>query len=425
MEYPEIVQIEVTNKCNFNCIMCIRHVWQASLMDMNPALFSKIGKEVFPYLKRLDLYGQGEPFMHPNFLDLIKTAREYLPREGEILMNTNGSFLNPKVAERLVKIIGRAVLAFSVDTSDARKLEQMRLGAISRKIFENFRYLVSHKGEIKLGVEAVVAKRNYMDLPELVRKVGEEGGDFVLVSHIVPYTKAIFDSSIYIPISQESLKIMKKALDYGWDLIREANYEFLAQTYAGRSIDKTAYKLHKELWESALGKGYWINLPMLFESKERLTILEDAERYFKKAEIVAHEYGIDIDLPPLLPDARRRHCPYVDKKALFIRSDGKVAPCMDFAYSHPMYVNMHLKMIKEVIMGDLKRENLLDIWNSERYRNFRKVREDMPANIPWCGDCPYSALGCFYTEDNYMDCYGNEPNCAECLYSVDIARCNI
>ncbi len=425
MEYPEIVQIEVTNKCNFNCIMCIRHVWQTGLMDMDPALFSKIGREVFPHLRRLDLYGQGEPFMHPNLLDLIKIAREYLPREGKILMNTNGSLLIPKVAEKLVKIIGRAILAFSVDTADARKLEQMRLGAPSRRIFENFRYLVNHGEGTSIGVEAVVTKGNYMDLPELVKKVGEEGGDFILVSHVVPYTKAIFDSSVYIPVSQESLKIMERALGYDWNLIREANYELLAQTYTGRSIDKTASEFHRGLWKKAMDKGYWINLPMLFESKERLAILEEVKRYFKKAEVIAHEYGVEIDLPPLFPDAKRRHCPYVDKKALFIRSDGKVTPCMDFAYSHPMYVNTHLKVIKEVIMGDLRREGLLDIWNSERYRNFRKMREDMPANIPWCGDCPYSTLGCFYTENNDIDCYGNEPNCAECLYSVDIARCNI
>ncbi len=425
MEYPEILQVEVTNRCNFNCMMCVRHVWQADQVDIDLALFSKLGKEALPHIRRLDLYGEGEPFMHPDILKIIKIAREYLPRGGEILMNTNGSLLTPNIADKLIKTIGKAILTFSVDTSDARKLERMRQGALPKRIYDNFKYVAKNRGEVKLGIEAVITKENYMDLPELVRKVGEEGGDFILVSHVVPYTKAMFNSSVYVPFSKESLEVMREALDYGWDLIREANYAILAQAYTGRSLEMSASTIHRKLWEEAMSKGYWINLPMFFESKDKLMLVKEVEKYFTEAEKVAYEYDLDISLPPLFPDAKKRHCPYVDKKALFIRSDGKVAPCMDFAYSHPMYVNMHLKMIREVIMGDLNRESLLDIWNSDKYMNFRKIRENMPVNIPWCGDCPYSALDCFYTKSNDMDCYGNEPNCAECLYSVDIARCNI
>ncbi|MEM3618297.1 MAG: radical SAM protein, partial [Candidatus Bathyarchaeia archaeon] len=66
-----------------------------------------------------------------------------------------------------------------------------------------------------------------------------------------------------------------------------------------------------------------------------------------------------------------------------------------------------------------------EIWRREAYINFREVRRDMAKNVPWCGDCSYSALGCFYTRTNDVDCYANAPTCNECLYSVNLAQCNI
>jgi MoaA/NifB/PqqE/SkfB family radical SAM enzyme len=41
-DFPEALQIEITNRCNFNCQMCIRHVWNAKPLDMDLALYRKI-----------------------------------------------------------------------------------------------------------------------------------------------------------------------------------------------------------------------------------------------------------------------------------------------------------------------------------------------------------------------------------------------
>ncbi|MEM2093400.1 MAG: SPASM domain-containing protein [Candidatus Bathyarchaeia archaeon] len=94
-------------------------------------------------------------------------------------------------------------------------------------------------------------------------------------------------------------------------------------------------------------------------------------------------------------------------------------------YSHPTYVNAHGKHIYEASFGDLNKESLEAIWNKTRYIAFRKVRENMVSRIPWCGDCAYSSLGCYYVKTNELDCQGNEHTCAECLYSANIAQCNI
>ncbi|MEM3628178.1 MAG: hypothetical protein QXE06_02300 [Candidatus Bathyarchaeia archaeon] len=46
-EFPEALQIEITNKCNFNCQMCIRRVWNAKPIEINMTLYRKSPEHVF------------------------------------------------------------------------------------------------------------------------------------------------------------------------------------------------------------------------------------------------------------------------------------------------------------------------------------------------------------------------------------------
>ena len=105
-ESPSILQVEVTNKCNLNCVMCIRNVWNTKLRDLDLSLYKKIAKESFKNLDKLDLYGIGEPLQNPNFLEMVKIARELLPRDSKIFFSTNGTYLTPKISSKLVKEIG-------------------------------------------------------------------------------------------------------------------------------------------------------------------------------------------------------------------------------------------------------------------------------------------------------------------------------
>ena len=426
--FPEALQIEVTNKCNFNCLMCIRHVWKAKLKDLDLGLYKKIAKLNFQRLKKLILYGLGEPLVNPFFLDMLKISRRYLPKESEIIFSTNGSLLTPSLAEKTLKKIGVNSISFSIDTTDLAKLSHIRKGSKPGIILDNFRYVAKIKGEaknsFKLGVEAVIMKENVEDLPSLVMNLAENNVDYIIVSHVIPYTEKIFRRSVYITLSKPALEIIKPSLKHGWNLIQEASFELLGRTY-GIDTGFRAAEIIKKFWDNADKNGYWINLPLFFDSADKIEMIDKVEEIFRKSKKVADEYQIDLKLPNLYPDAKKRSCPYVDKSTAVVRSDGKVVPCLEFLYSHPMYVNTHIKEVNEVIFGDLKKEKLEDVWNKNVYVKFRETRKNFVKNIPWCGDCPYSTLGCFFTKTNELDCYANEPGCNECIYSVGLAQCNI
>ena len=280
------------------------------------------------------------------------------------------------------------------------------------------------EGGFKLGVEAVVMKDNFMDLPKLVRSLAERNVDYIIVPHVAPYTEEVFRNSIYMTLSKPSFDIIKSSLNYGWDLIKEAINEILGKAYGVNIRQKTA-EIIMDFWRKAEEAGYWINLPLPFNSRDKVEIINQVEKVFLESAKIAQEYQIDLKLPSLFPDAKDRSCPYVNKNTMVVRSDGIAVPCLEFMYPHPLYVNTYLKKIYDVPFGDLKSEKVGDVWSKEAYVKFRDVRRNFAENIPWCGDCTYSTLKCFFTETNKLDCYANTSACSECIYSVTLAQCNI
>ena len=426
-EFPEALQIEVTNRCNFNCQMCIRQVWDAKPHDINFDLYKKIAKNSFSSLKKLILYGLGEPFINPNFLKMLKIARKCLPKDGEIITTTNGSLLDAKVAEKVVQL-GINSISFSIDTIDLVKLSRIREGSKPSFVLKNLYYMAELKekagGSFRLGVEATIMQDNFRDLPNLVEHLAEKGIDYIFVSHVVPYTEEIYRKIIYMTLSKPSYEVIRSSLKYKWNLISQATQELYCQTYGVRTELKAA-KIIENFWRKASELGYWINLPLLFKSEDKTETINQLEKTFIESRKIASEYQIELSLPELYPDANKRKCPYIEKNTMVVRSDGAATPCMEFTYTHPMYVNGHLKAVNNVLFGDLRRMSVAEVWNDGRYADFRQIRRNMADNVPWCGDCPYSSLGCYFTKDNVQDCYGNTPGCNECLYSVNLARCNI
>lgn len=427
-DYPEALQIEVTNRCNFNCQMCIRQVWKVQLQDLNFDLYKKVAESSFHRLERLILYGFGEPLIHPNFTKMLRVARKNLPKECPIIISTNGSLLTPSLAEKMFRESAVDSISFSIDTLNVARFSRLRKGSKPTGIMKNFRKLAEMKGKLgdalELGVEVVVMNYNFTDLPNLVRSLAEQNVDRITVSHVVPYTEEIFANAVYMMLSKPSFDIIKPSLQYGWSLISEATRETFGRAY-GVNIERKSAEILINLWRKAENAGYWINLPLLFKSKDRIELMDRVEEKFHESLKIAHNHQVDLKLPNLFPDAKNRSCPYVDKNIMAVRSDGAVVPCLEFMYSHVVYVNMHSKKVDAVSFGDLHTEGVEKIWNRKEYMKFRDVRRNFAKNMPWCGDCPYSTLKCFFTETNQHDCYANAPSCSECLYSANLAQCNI
>ena len=69
---PSYLEIELTGRCDLDCLFCYRKTLGAVHGDMDPAL----AKALLEQMKRFDLPytvcfgGSGEPLMHPNFYEI-------------------------------------------------------------------------------------------------------------------------------------------------------------------------------------------------------------------------------------------------------------------------------------------------------------------------------------------------------------------
>lgn len=138
----------ITGLCNLDCIHCMygelhdeEHV--SSLEDAK-IIISRLADYGF---ERIGIFG-GEPFVHPNFWEILDLIEAEGMEIGEI--DTNGTFLSAENLERLKKYRVRPSLAISFDgigTHDWMRnkegLEALTLDAIKRACDKGFNVLAS------------------------------------------------------------------------------------------------------------------------------------------------------------------------------------------------------------------------------------------------------------------------------------------
>ncbi|NPA99960.1 MAG: radical SAM protein [Crenarchaeota archaeon] len=115
-------------------------------------------------------------------------------------------------------------------------------------------------------------------------------------------------------------------------------------------------------------------------------------------------------------------CPFVDSKAMFVRSDGLVSPCMFMSHGWRCYLQGIERTISPVTYGDLSEDSIISVWRRPTYAKFRflvKMRQ-----FPCCLDCDLVQY-CTFTLSNEHDCWGNSPSCAFCPFARKLAYCPV
>ncbi|OEH86741.1 hypothetical protein BHU72_00240 [Desulfuribacillus stibiiarsenatis] len=119
LNMPLGICIEPTNVCNFKCKMC--PVSFNDFYDINGGrnfidfeLYKKIIQDVLEMgrLNNLNLYGDGEPFLNKNLIEMIRYAKGK-DVSNNITVTSNGYLLNEKLAEETVKS-GLDYIRFSI-----------------------------------------------------------------------------------------------------------------------------------------------------------------------------------------------------------------------------------------------------------------------------------------------------------------------
>ncbi len=105
--------------------------------------FQALLREVGPRLIRLDFFNYGEPFLHPQALDMIELVKRQYPHV-YLYTSTNGLLLNKEKIARLVRS-GIDEVTFSVDGADQRTYGRYRQGGDFSRVLANMAALVREK----------------------------------------------------------------------------------------------------------------------------------------------------------------------------------------------------------------------------------------------------------------------------------------
>ena len=336
---PEQVTIDLTNRCNNNCIAC----WTGSplLRDKTPSQHWKslefpfeLMKEIIEDLaslgtKRIRFTGGGEPFMHPQMMSLAKHVKSL---NMNCAITTNFTLLNESDIDAIIdlNIDELAVSLWAGDTVTYARVHPNK----TEKTFDRIARLLHKLGTEKkvnprLTIANVLFNMNFQNadgMLDFAEDVKADAVYFTLVDPIPGYTDGLLLSREQ---SRDLLNMMGE----------------IEKRVAGM---KAADRIELENFQ---------------QFKRRLSNPKAPQGHY------------DTNIIDTLP------C-YVGWMFCRLMPDGKVSPCCR-GVNKPM--------------GNLFKNSFEEIWNSPTYSEFRHNAKYLKKSHPY-----FHPIGCYATCDNLM-----------------------
>jgi radical SAM protein with 4Fe4S-binding SPASM domain len=180
--YPISISFEPTTSCNLRCPECpsgLREFTRPTGM-LKKDFFKETIDDIYKELLYLIFYFQGEPFLNPDFLEMVKYAHD---KGIYTATSTNAHFLTDEKAKRTVESgLDRLIISIDGTTQDVYK--QYRVGGNLEKVLQGARNIVKWKKELKsktpfVFFQFLVVKPNEHQIDDIKRLAKEIGVDQV------------------------------------------------------------------------------------------------------------------------------------------------------------------------------------------------------------------------------------------------------
>lgn len=142
---PRLYQIETTSKCNLACPFCPRttDLKENNIRDLKAVMslsnFTNV-LDRMPWLKSIELFHFGEPFMHKDFEDYVSACK----KRG--IYTVVASNLLPATFSKIDKVFeaGLDFLVMDIDSLDPEKYASMRVNGKLSQLQPIVKYILSH-----------------------------------------------------------------------------------------------------------------------------------------------------------------------------------------------------------------------------------------------------------------------------------------
>ena len=334
---PRVLTFMMTYRCNLRCTMC----WQWG----EQGLFHEMPKE--HEIRQLDLEtlrsviddvaGEGtgvfiwggEPFLHRDlipFLEHVKSRGLYCS------INTNGTYL-PREAARLVEM-GVDAIMVSVDGP--------------REVHDRIRGMEGSFQKIADGVRAVREARN-----------GNQSRPEIIVNTTVsPGNQSVLMETLETVEAMGADRMILSQLWFTTESIGKANEAYFREKFGA----------HATSWRGFVMDVSTLDAGLIGEQMRRMSARKGSLELRFLPDLHPGQVREYYARPEESFGKTRCFVPWLESEIL---PDGGVTPCSD----RP-----------DLIMGNVKNQRFLEIWNNDLYRSFRRaMRED--GLFPYCSRC--------------------------------------
>lgn len=358
---PEVLHVDLTNWCNFNCIACwcrspllgdkAMPDWERKLilpLDIIKGVFDDLGE--MGGLRQVKLVGGGEPFMHPDILKIVGYIKNK-DRNIEIDINTNFSLVDEKAVERLLDLevdsFTVSIWAGTPEVYTAIHLNQTehtfyKIKDTLKLIFEQKKKL--NRSHPRIIIHNVIFNLNYKDIEQMLRFALEIGADdiqFVPMDPVKEKTEVLLLNDLERKEFLDRLSVIRERYD--------------AKTFRYISEDN------------------------------RSVVLSDFDGFIQRIEKLDTTSGAyDEEAVEELP------C-YVGWLFARIMTTGNVVPCCK---GHRMP------------LGNIYKDRFRDIWFSKNYNKFRYSCLNFPKSNPYfskIGNDAITKTGCYNCDNLWQN----------------------
>ncbi len=180
--YPVSISFEPTTSCNLRCPECpsgLRAFTRPTGM-LEKNFFRETIDQLYKELMYLVFYFQGEPYLNPEFLDMVKYASS---KRIYTATSTNAHYLTDAAAKKTVES-GLDRLIISIDGTTQETYKQYRVGGNLDKVLAGAVNIVKWKKELKsktpfIIFQFLVVRHNEHQIEDVQRLAKEIGVDQV------------------------------------------------------------------------------------------------------------------------------------------------------------------------------------------------------------------------------------------------------
>ncbi|MFH0984789.1 MAG: radical SAM protein [Candidatus Omnitrophota bacterium] len=231
---PQVIVLDPYHRCNIKCAHCFVH--NPLIHHPEEFLDRKIDLQKFKEIvddaaelgtDRIILQGDGEPLMHPDFLEMVA----YVRAQGiKPVFFTNGALLTREIAERILALEVREIYC-SLPAGTAETYSKVCLESGSNDLFErtveNMRTLMelkkrSGKSFPRVIMTHVIHSMNFHELismAEMDVHIGTDAARFYMIR--------IDENNGHLRLTKEQLAIMKRDLPKAEEVLKKAGIDFI------------------------------------------------------------------------------------------------------------------------------------------------------------------------------------------------------